>query len=306
MIRVDSLTKQYRRSRASKRVRPALDAVSLTVERGEIHAVVGPNGAGKSTLFSIVLGFLHPTAGDVTIEGDDPGSYVRRNGAAYLPERFTLPGAWRVGEALAAFARMERLGADAGPRAEAAVARFGLEAELDTPVGELSRGTLQRVGLAQACLAPRELLVFDEPTEGLDPIWRLHLRELLGTLRAEGRTILLASHDLGEVERVADRATVIEEGRIRETIELRAPPGGADYVIRLAEPAPGVADAFPMAEALDDSGTIFRARVDDARELSTRLAALLELGAVVAAVEPVGQPLEERVRAILRATGGDA
>jgi ABC-2 type transport system ATP-binding protein len=306
MVVIESVTKRYRRSRAVPEPRPALDGVSLVFERGETHAVVGPNGAGKSTLFSIILGFLHPTAGDVTIEGDDPGRYLRRHGAAYLPERFVLPPAWRVGEALVAFARMERLGRASAARADAAVARFGLEPELDARIGELSRGTLQRVGLAQAYLAPRALLVLDEPTEGLDPIWRLNLRALLAELRAEGRTVLLASHDLGEVERVADRATVIDAGTIRETLELRAAPDGDEYVIRLAGPAPALGETFPAAEPIDDDGRAFRARVGNTHELNTRIAALIEQGGLIVAVEPVGTPLEERVRRALRSPEPDA
>jgi ABC-2 type transport system ATP-binding protein len=304
MVVVDSVTKRFGRSRAALRTRPALDGISLAVERGSIHAVVGPNGAGKTTLFALVLGFLRPTAGEVSIEGEDPASYLRRRGAAYLPERFTLPAAWRVRESLVAFARMERLGRQADASAAAAMQRFGLGDEADTRSDALSRGTLQRLGLAQAWLAPRELLVLDEPTEGLDPIWRLRLRDELAALRDAGRTVLLASHDLGEVERVADRATVIEAGAIRETLELRTSPPADAYVIRLAEPLPSIGEVFTDAAPLDAAATMFRVRVADARELSIRLAALLELGGIIAAVEAMAAPLEERVRRILEPEDG--
>jgi ABC-type multidrug transport system ATPase subunit len=298
MIDVDSVTKRYGRSRVAFGRRPALDGVSLRIERGEIHAVVGPNGAGKSTLFALVLGFLHPTAGEVSVDGEEPGRYVRRHGAAYLPERFTLPAAWSVADALDYLARLERLGPEAGERTGDAIRRFGLEAELDTRIGALSRGTLQRVGLAQALLAPRELVVLDEPTGGLDPIWRLHLRDAIATLRAGRRTVLLASHDLTEVERLADRASVMDDGRIRETLELRGPAARMEYVIRLATASPAMAEAFPTAVPSAEDGS-FRVEVESAAELSTRLAALIGAGGLVAAVEPVGAALEERVRRVL-------
>jgi ABC-type multidrug transport system ATPase subunit len=299
MIDVDSVTKRYGRSRVAFGRRPALDGVSLRIERGEIHAVVGPNGAGKSTLFALVLGFLHPTAGEVSVDGEEPGRYVRRHGAAYLPERFTLPAAWNVADALDYLARLERLGDEANARTRRAIRRFGLETEVETRIGALSRGTLQRVGLAQALLAPRELIVLDEPTEGLDPIWRLRLRDAIATLRAEQRTVLLASHDLAEVERIADRASVMENGRIRETLDLRAPAARMEYVIRLAAASPAMTDAFPGAVPSGDGASAFRVEVESVAELSTRLAALIDGGGVVAVVVPVGAPLEERVRRIL-------
>jgi ABC-2 type transport system ATP-binding protein len=304
MIVIDSVTKHYGRSR--RRRRPALDGVSLEMRRGAVHAVVGPNGAGKSTLFSLVLGFIHTSAGEISIDGDDPRHYVRDHGAGYLPERFSLPPAWRVREALHGFAERERLGSRAAAKAAAdgAIERLGLGAHADKRAGALSRGLLQRVGLAQALLAPRELLVLDEPTEGLDPIWRLRLRDELAALRDAGRTVLLASHDLGEVERVADRATVIEAGAIRETLELRTSPPADAYVIRLAEPLPSIGEVFTDAAPLDAAATMFRVRVADARELSIRLAALLELGGIIAAVEAMAAPLEERVRRILEPEDG--
>jgi ABC-2 type transport system ATP-binding protein len=323
MIVIDSVTKRFARARRAPR--PALDAVSLEFDRGMVHAVVGPNGAGKSTLFGLVLGFIHPSSGDLTIDGDDPRDYVRRNGAGYLPERFTLPAGWRVGEALRGLASREQLGAAAGPACRAALERFGLASHEAARAGSLSRGLLQRVGLAQALLAPRALVVLDEPTEGLDPEWRLRFRNEIDRLRADGRTVLLASHDLAEVERLADRVVVLEAGRVRESFAVHAPPSALKYDIEIDSDTPDLAALFPGAARTQDAahveeaarknvaaaesaaargggtGAVYRVSVADVAELNARLAALLATGARVRALRPAAEPLEARVR---RALGG--
>jgi ABC-2 type transport system ATP-binding protein len=310
MMVVDTVTKRY--GRGGRGTRPALDGVSLEIPRGGVHAVVGPNGAGKSTLFALVLGFIHANGGDVTVDGLDPRDYVRRNGAGYLPERFGVPAAWRVRPALTAFAERERLGGGRAERkpaaaaaADAALERFGLTEHAQKRVGELSRGMLQRLGLAQALLAPRDLVVLDEPTEGLDPGWRLRLRTELSALRAAGRTVLLASHDLGEVGRVADRVIVLENGRVREVMDTPRNEPVQRYRVELTTPSTEVQHLFPGAVPLDDpeaGGAAYRVTVEDASELNARLAALLATGALMAAVQPDAEPLEERVR---RALGGE-
>jgi ABC-2 type transport system ATP-binding protein len=287
MLELDHVSKRYGRKGAHP---DALHDVTVHVPAGEVWAVVGPNGAGKSTLLSLVLGFVRATAGTIRINGETPRDFVREHGAGYLPERFAVPPVWTVGAALRLFARLEGRSADT----DGAMRRFGLEPLLGRRTGELSRGMLQRLGLAQALLAPHPLLVLDEPTEGLDPIWRIRLRDILGELRDAGSTVILASHDLGEVERVADRAIVLDRGTVRTVLDTRVAGNGASYRIRLQEVMPDIATAFPNAAAVD--ATSFTVAVDTAKELSERLGALIALGAIVTAVEPVRTPLEERVR----------
>jgi ABC-2 type transport system ATP-binding protein len=301
MIEFVEVTKRYGRKGAPP---DALSDVSLRVPAGAAWAVVGPNGAGKSTLLSLLLGFIRPTAGSVTLAGDAPRHYLREHGAAYLPERFQLPPAWRVGQALRLFGGLD--GRDADGDADAAdpvrraAAEWGLEEYLDRPVGALSRGLLQRAGLAQALATPRSLVVLDEPTEGLDPVWRIRLRDAVARLRAAGCTVVIASHDLAEVERVADRAVLLDGGRVREVLEIsdaRATAADTAFDITLDTACDDVATAFPGAEPLGTRS--FRVRVAGPGELSERLAALLAIGAVVRAVGPAQDPLEERVRAAL-------
>lgn len=300
MIEFAQVTKRYGRKGAAP---DALCDVSLAIPAGSVWAVVGPNGAGKSTLLSLLLGFVRPSAGRVALNDEPPRQYLREHGAAYLPERFQVPASWRVRDALRLFGGLAGAGSgDAGKPIAADVAAgaardWGLEEHFDRRTGDLSRGLLQRLGLAQALLTPRALVVLDEPTEGLDPVWRIRLRDALSRLRAEGRTIIIASHDLAEVERVADHAVLLEQGRVRQVMNVQGDVDQALFDITLDSPLDDVATAFPTAEPLDAAS--FRVRVAGAGELSERLAALLAMGAVVSAVRPVRAQLEDRVRAAL-------
>jgi ABC-2 type transport system ATP-binding protein len=286
-------------------VSDALRGVSLRVNGGEVAAVVGPNGAGKSTLLALVLGFLRPSAGTVAVGGASPSAWVRRNGAAYMPERFAPPPQWRVDRMLRAFARLEG-GAvtDAAIRASEVIERFGLVGHATREVGTLSRGLLQRLGLAQAALARRALVVLDEPTEGLDLHGRALFRETVASLRAAGSTVVLASQDLAELERVADRAFVLDAGRVREAIELHEPAADRTWVITLASPVAAVLEAFPGAERLESpgdspSGTRYAVAAPNAADFSARLATLLAAGAIVSGITQPGASLEERLRHVL-------
>lgn len=331
MIEFRDVTKRYGRRGAGT---DALRDVSLTFSAGSVWAVVGPNGAGKSTLLSLLLGFIRPSAGLVTIADDLPGDYLRERGAGYLPERFSLPPQWRTGEAIRLLARLDDTGGtpaegrhattthasgatftdgpaathgkgtgglSAGDRsassADRAIDLLGLEPHLDKRIGELSRGLLQRVGLAQALLAGRSLIVLDEPTEGLDPVWRVRLRDIVAALRSEDRTIVIASHDLAELERIADRAVVLDKGAVREVLDVRGTVTAARYRIRLAVPFADLTDTFPGAVSAGEREYIVT--VTGAAELSQRLGGLIALGAVLASVEPILPDLEERVRTAL-------
>lgn len=302
MIDIDRVSKRYGPPR---RVAPgpyAVREVTLKVPRGATWAAVGPNGAGKSTLFALVLGFLRPTDGVLRIDGVEPRAYVRRHGAGYLPERFSLPGEWPIRDALRALARLDRLGRAAKRVADDALERLGLTQHAEKSFAELSHGLRQRVGVAQALLAERPLVVLDEPTEGLDPLWRVQLRDVVAELHARGVTVLLASHDLAEVERLATDVAVLENGAVRRVFATREQEPVRRYALRVVAGGEHVARVFPGAttDAARDA-YLYHVDVVDAAELSGRLAALLDAGAVLAEVRPLAEPLEARVR---RALGG--
>lgn len=191
----------------------AIDDLSLAVERGETLALVGPNGAGKTTLIRVLLGLVRPTSGAVRVAGHD----VQREGVAarrqigYLPQRPRLYANLTVAENLTFMAGLRAV---PPARIDELLGRLRLRALADRPVRALSGGMLQRLGLAQALLADPPILVFDEPTVSLDPSSVVVFKALLRELHAAGKTLLLASHILGDVQELADRVAILDRGRL--------------------------------------------------------------------------------------------
>jgi len=206
MVRIEQLNHCY----GSREV---LRDVSLHVGRGDVVAFLGPNGAGKSTLLKAVVGLLFPSAGTITIDGINLQRHRRQALAriGFVPQRVAFPRHLSVLDVLEFHARLKGVGGDA---VERAIERVRLGHARKRVVGELSGGTLQRLGIAQAILADPPLLVFDEPTVGLDPQVSAEFRHLVGELNDEGATVMLTSHLLGEVEFQASRVVILKEGSI--------------------------------------------------------------------------------------------
>jgi ABC-2 type transport system ATP-binding protein len=194
---------------------PAVNDVSFAVDRGQVVGFLGPNGAGKSTTMRMITQFLEPDSGSIRIEGTplaQAGRDAKRR-IGYLAENNPLYGEMLVSEYLEFVGRLRELGAERRSATEEAVAATGIESVYHRPIGELSKGFRQRVGLAAAILHRPDLLVLDEPTEGLDPNQRVEIRRLIGHLGRE-RTVLLSTHILPEVQFTCSRLLIINRGRI--------------------------------------------------------------------------------------------
>ena len=217
VIAAEQLTKWYG-------PRLAVDDVSLTVGPGEIVGLLGPNGSGKTTILRILTGYLQPSAGTARIAGLDvvDDSLAARRHVGYVPEDAPLYAGMGVREFLVFMGRLKGLTATGVTAAvDAAMERLGLGPMRSVLIGRLSRGYRQRVAIAQALLGNPELLILDEPTNGLDPRQIIEMRELIRSLGGE-RTILVTSHILGEIERVADRVAILLGGRLLAVHALRA------------------------------------------------------------------------------------
>lgn len=302
MIRIEKVVKEFGGPLArlrGERVR-ALDGVTLHVPPGAAVALVGPNGAGKSTLIRLLLGYLAPTRGGVQVGGMIPRDYAERRGIAYVPDRISLPPAWTVRGALHTFAALGEVDRPS-ERIQRVLRRLGLTELEGRRVAALSKGNLQRLAIAQAFLAERKVMVMDEGTDGLDPEWVARVREMLAEWRRADpeRVLVYASHDLDEVERVAEQAVVLSDGRVREVVDLRG-GGGPLPAYRLevegAECARRVADAFPGALPVAGANHAFRVEAGNARDLTRRLGTLIQSGAIVRAVAPEAGSLRDRYR----------
>jgi ABC-2 type transport system ATP-binding protein len=194
----------------------AVAGVSCTVDRGEVVGFLGPNGAGKSTTMRLITQYLEPDAGRITLDGvplAEAGRAAKRR-IGYLPENNPLYGDMLVAEYLAFVADLRELrGADRARAFDEAVAATGIHDVFHRPIGELSKGYRQRVGLAQAILHRPDLLVLDEPTEGLDPNQRAEIRRLIADL-GKARTVVLSTHVLSEVEHTCSRLLIINRGKL--------------------------------------------------------------------------------------------
>ncbi|NNE21060.1 MAG: ABC transporter ATP-binding protein [Rhizobiales bacterium] len=194
----------------------AVDGISLQVGVGEVLGFLGPNGAGKSTTMKMAAGFLEPDAGHATICGHDIGNAPKaaKKMLGYLPEGAPAYGEMRVGTFLSFCADVRGLsGAEQQKAIDLAMARTGLEPVADQVIDTLSKGFRRRVGLAQAILHEPKVLILDEPTDGLDPNQKHHVRELIKELSAD-RAIIISTHILEEVDAVCSRAIIIDKGKV--------------------------------------------------------------------------------------------
>ncbi len=189
----------------------ALKDVSLDVAPGERVALLGHNGAGKTTLFRIVLGFLCPAAGIVTIDGNAPGSAAARRDVSYLPENVAFPKMLTGREIVSFYAKLKS--ADPAQIA-AALDKVDLEEAAGRRCGTYSKGMRQRLGLAQALVGSPKLLLLDEPTAGLDPLSRRRFYDLISDVSKNGTAVLLSSHGLSELEAKTDRVAILRKGEL--------------------------------------------------------------------------------------------
>jgi ABC-2 type transport system ATP-binding protein len=283
--------------------RAALDSVDLEVPRGVAFGFLGANGAGKTTLIRLLLGLANPTSGTMRLLGHDlPGgsaAALARVGAIIEEPRFHPHLTGRENLHVHAAAR-ERAAHD---RIDGALARVGLAARADEKVKTYSLGMRQRLGVARCLLSDPELLILDEPMNGLDPAGILEFRHLIRELVGEGRTVLLSSHLLDEVEKTCDVVAIVDEGRVvaQGTIGemVRGGPRAIDIVASNAVEAATLLAAVPgVLRASDHEGGLRvtlspEAPVD--REIVTALLRrLLDHGVDVERVAPVQTSLEDR------------
>ena len=213
-VEIERLTKVFPVPLRRERV-VAVHDLSLRVEKGEVYGLLGPNGSGKSTTLKILLGLVTATSGETRVFGEDSSSVRSRRDVGFLPENPYFYKFLTGAETVGFFGKLSGMSGDAlETRVAELLELVGLKDAAARRVGSYSKGMLQRVGLAQALVQDPGLLVLDEPTAGVDPVGSREIRDLILELKARGKTVLLCSHLLSQVQEVCDRVGILARGRL--------------------------------------------------------------------------------------------
>jgi ABC-2 type transport system ATP-binding protein len=286
--------------------RQAVEEVSLEVRRGEVVGLLGPNGAGKTSVIKMLLGLVHPDAGEVLLLGRPAADPAARVLVGYLPELFRYQPWLSATEVLTLHLRLTGVDVSAQEQRDC-LALVGLAERAGDRVGGFSKGMQQRLGLAVALVARPELVVLDEPTSALDPLGRVDVRDIVLDLKSRDVAVLLNSHLIGEVERVCDRVVILDRGRVAASGTLAELLGQRELRLHLTGLSPAAATLLAATGKVEKAGDWFTVALladDDATAVPDLIRDLVAVGAQVHAVEPGRISLEERLLDILRAGHG--
>lgn len=216
VVQTRSLSKIYRDFWGRQKVR-ALKALDLEVKRGEVFGLLGPNGSGKSTTIKLILGLLFPTSGEAIVLGKPATDVGKNERIGYLPEESYLYRFLNAEETLDFYARLFDMPAEEREsRVDALIKQVGLDRARKRQLQEYSKGMTRRIGLAQALVNSPDLILLDEPTSGLDPIGTREMKDMILRLKDEGKTIVMCSHLLADVQDVCDRIAILHQGELKE------------------------------------------------------------------------------------------
>src|SRR5882762_1173995 len=298
IVEIDNLTKDYETGFWRKRKTRALDGLSLTVESGQIFGFLGANGAGKTTTLKLLMRLIYPTAGTARILDRDIGDVAMHARIGYLPENPYFYDYLTAREFLNYCGELFGLDrATRERRTNELLTRVNLETKgWDRQLRKFSKGMLQRVGLAQALVNDPEIVFLDEPMSGLDPVGRREVRDLIASLRTQGKTLCMCSHILSDIEVLCDSVAILKHGRLAHSgtlAELRA--GEANTVEVIAAGA----DAEILKQRLGQGATVattaggVRIEVANEREVDEVIVSIRKAKGKLVSVQPVRQSLEE-------------
>jgi ABC-2 type transport system ATP-binding protein len=297
---------------------PGVWDVNLAVRQGTLHGFLGPNGSGKTTTIKCIMGLLHKTSGEIRVFGEEPhGDAIElKRRAGYLPELPSFPNYLKGREVLLTYGRIRGLPDKTKllEESKALLKRVGLSDAMEKAVGKYSKGMQTRLGLAVALLGEPDLLILDEPTEGLDPVGVIDVRKLLKALVAEGRTVLLSSHQLPEVQQMCGRVTVLKEGRTvtEGSVEdlARRLRGGVVYKAEFDSLSPGLTNEIRKIDGVsevtsveEDVVGILMTKDYDVRPALAKLA--VQHGSLLLSCEREEASLEELFLSLMRESKTD-
>jgi len=298
VIEINNLTKDYEVGFWRKRKVRALDGLTLTVEPGQIFGFLGANGAGKTTTLKLLMRLIFPTSGSARILGHDLSDISMHARIGYLPENPYFYDYLTPREFLDYCGQLFELdSATRKRRTEELLTRVNLDQKSwDRQLRKLSKGMLQRVGLAQALINEPEIVFLDEPMSGLDPVGRREVRDLIAELRAGGKTIFMCSHILSDIEVLCDNVAILKKGKLARAgsiDELRARESNLIEVVATCTDHEKLrASLNSNAEVVADAGGVI-IRIQDESEIDAVIAALRKADGKLVSVQPVRQSLED-------------
>jgi ABC-2 type transport system ATP-binding protein len=289
-IEVRGLRKVYRTSVTRGRI-AALDGIDLHVNPGELFGLLGPNGAGKTTTVKILLGLTHPTDGTARVSGLPVSDPESRRSVGYLPEGHKIPGYLTARQTLSIFGRMSGLDSETIKRRSGELLEIlRISQWIDVRVKKFSKGMTQRLGLAVALIHSPKVLLLDEPTDGVDPVGRREIRDLLREEAKNGTAILLNSHLLSEIEMTCDRVAVLRSGSVvgQGTVE-ELTRRSAKYKVT----ATAIDDALLTQFRAERVNGHIELSVDDLQQLNALLDQIRARGGLVSELAPLRSTLED-------------
>src|SRR5438132_1376791 len=302
IIEIENLTKDYDVGFWRKRKVRALEDLSLSIDSGEIFGFLGANGAGKTTTLKLLMRLIYPTEGNARILGRDISDVAMHRRIGYLPENPYFYDYLTAREFLEYCGELfGQTRGERGRRTESLLARVRLdEKSWNTQLRKFSKGMLQRVGLAQALINDPEVVFLDEPMSGLDPVGRREVRDLIASLRQEGKTVFMCSHILSDIEVLCDRVAILRGGRLAHVgylQELRQEVGGHNRMEMIIS---GIEEAalrphLPSANdfLLTSTPAGLRVELTEEKDVDCVIAALRKAGGKLVSVQPLRQSLEE-------------
>src|SRR5689334_10804750 len=295
-IRATGLAKVYRSRLGSRRI-AALDGIDLTVEPGQVFGLLGPNGAGKTTTVKILLGLTRATAGAASLFGRTVSDPESRRRVGYLPEGHRFPGYLTARQTLSVFGQMSGVdGATLRKRTPELLARVKLSQWADVRVKKFSKGMTQRLGLACALVHSPDVLLLDEPTDGVDPVGRREIRDLLREeAKTHGTAVLLNSHLLSEIELTCDRVAVLRNGKaVAEGTVDELTRKSAKYKMVATPIDDTLVAAFCETGAIVDRvNSHVELSVDDVQHLNALVDRLRAQGGMLTELAPIRSSLED-------------
>lgn len=295
-VEVSNLTKIYESSYKKRRI-TALTNFNLNVEEGTVFGLLGPNGAGKTTLVKVLLGIVHPTLGSAKILGQNINNYEIRKRVGYLPENHKFPPYLNGEDVLRYVGKLSGCTNDEiNSRIDGLLKLVKMEKWKKTKVKKYSKGMMQRLGLAQALINNPDLIFLDEPTDGVDPIGRKEIRDILLNLKKEGKTIFINSHLLSEVELISDRVAILNNGLlIKEGTVEDLTTNKETYSIKLTDDIEKLwfEDNFKDFHLGNLTTNSFEVKVSDEKELNLLIDELRKAGKTIKEIVPVKTSLED-------------